>query len=315
LVNRGLLPAGSQITLGGSAATGGGYYSIAPDVVSTSPVWVAGGSYSVGQTVQPMTPNGHTYVCTATTCGNPTCTSGTTQPTWPTTQGGQVTDNAVVWTEFSWALTKSFPGPTGPVAYTLQLAPAQLPSEQPRSLPQNVVIDLRTSILPTTWQFPPSPTSTYDLLFSPASTVVGPAAASGRVHLVLADISDTTSEVLTSGLSNRLQLNAPWQATTSYVVGNVVVPTPLSSIAFRCTTAGTSGAAAAQPAWPTQPNQTVTDNTVVWQSFVKKANTIVSVATSTGRITTHNVDLSDANTPAGTGYDSFRYAEIGEVTQ
>jgi prepilin-type N-terminal cleavage/methylation domain-containing protein len=315
LVNRGLLLAGSQITLGGSAATGGNYYSIAPDVLSSAPIWLAGGSYSVGQTVQPTTPNGHTYVCTATTCGSATCTSGTTQPTWPTTQGGQVTDNAVVWTEFSWALTKIFAGSSGLAAYNLQLAPAQLPSEQPRSLPQNVAIDLRTSILPTTWQFPPSPTSTYDLLFSPAGTVAGPAAASGRVHFVLADISETATEVLTNGLSNRLQLNAPWQASTSYVVGNMVVPTPSSYIAFRCTTAGASGAAAAQPTWPTQPNQTVTDNQVIWQSFVKKANTIVSVATSTGRITTHNVDITDANTPAGTGYDSFRYAEIGEVTQ
>ena len=56
---------------------------------------------------------------------------------------------------------------------------------------------------------------------------------------------------------------------------------------------------------------TVTDNTVVWQSFIKKANLIVS-ATATGRVTTSPVDVSDTLSP---GYDSFRYAEIGEVTQ
>jgi prepilin-type N-terminal cleavage/methylation domain-containing protein len=204
--------------------------------------------------------------------------------------------------------------PISSASYQLQLAASILPSEQPRSLPRNIAIDLRTSVLPTNWAFPPSASSTFDVLFSPAGTVTGHLASSGRIHFVLADIADATSEVAIGTLSNRLQLNAPWQPGTAYVAGNVIVPTPSSFIAFRCTTAGTSGALAAQPNWPTQPNQTVTDSSVVWQSFVKKANTIVSLATSTGRITTHPVDVQDVLS-TGLGYDTFRYAEIGEVTQ
>ncbi len=205
--------------------------------------------------------------------------------------------------------------------YTLQLAPAILPNEQPRSLPRNIVIDLRTSIVPKEW---PAPTasSTFDVLFSPAGTVTGPVASDGRIHFVLADIADTTGAVQIGSLTTpsllRFQLNAPWQATTAYLAGNVIVPNPSNFIAFRCTTAGTSGAAAAQPTWPTQPNQTVTDGTVVWQSFIKKANLIVSLATATGRVTTHPVDVSPNDTlTSGTvsGYDSFKFAEIGEVTQ
>jgi hypothetical protein len=62
----------------------------------------------------------------------------------------------------------------------------------------------------------------------------------------------------------------------------------------------------------------VTDNQVTWQSFVKKANLIVSLATATGRVTTHPVDVSPNDIlTSGTvsGYDSFKFAEIGEVTQ
>jgi prepilin-type N-terminal cleavage/methylation domain-containing protein len=228
---------------------------------------------------------------------------------------------------FAVTSTSGFSLPVNALKYTLQLSPAVLPSEQPRSLPQNISIDLRSSLLPSSWQFPPSASSTYDLLFSPGGTVVGPVASSGRIHFVLADIADTTGEALTSALAtptyNRFQLNGPWLPTTTYGPGNVIVPTPSSYIAFRCTAGGTTGALASQPSWPAQPNQTVTDSGgIVWQSFVKKANTIVSLATATGRVTTHPVDVSTQfnfqyGTPAVTvtGYDSFRFAEIGEVTQ
>jgi prepilin-type N-terminal cleavage/methylation domain-containing protein len=363
LASRGQLVDGSSITLGTTTT---------PYSVARPATWTANTTYALNARIQSNPSNQCNYICT--TAG----TSGGTQPTWPTTTGATVNDGAtLVWTEIAtgnaavtgstWALTTPLGGSSGSMSYKLQLTPSVLPSEQPRSMPQNVAIDLRTSVLPTTWQLPPTANSTFDILFSPAGSIVGPVAASGRVHLVLADISDTATEVLTSGLSNRFQLNAPWQPSTPYVVGNVVVPNPSSFIGLRCTVAGTSGAAAAQPAWPTQPNQTVTDGSVTWQSFVKKANTIISVATATGRVTTHPVcftpvwspnssyglgaliqpnpanflgyvcttagtsgataptwpttsggtvtDGSVVWTQSGFSPDSFRYAEIGEVTQ
>ena len=72
------------------------------------------------------------------------------------------------------------------------------------------------------------------------------------------------------------------------------------------------------PAWPTQPNQTLTDGGVTWQSFVKKANLIMSLATATGaspRIRSTSRPATSDTLPTGHGYDSFRFAEIGEVTQ
>jgi type II secretory pathway pseudopilin PulG len=201
--------------------------------------------------------------------------------------------------------------------YTLQLAPTVLSGDEPRTLPSNIVVDLNSSILPLAWGSNGSYTNSLDIMFSPQGGVVGPTAADGKIHLVLADTSDTTGETAIASLPARspLQLNAPWQPGTVYGPGNVIVPTPSSFIAFRCVTGGTSGVAAAQPTWPTQPNQSVTDNGILWQSFAKKTNLIVSLATATGRVTTHPVDVSTQLIPAGTGYDSFRFAEVGEVQQ
>ncbi len=55
--------------------------------------WSASGACSLGVVKIPTTPNGHKYECT--TAG----TSDTSEPTWPTTSGGTVTDGTVTWTE------------------------------------------------------------------------------------------------------------------------------------------------------------------------------------------------------------------------
>jgi len=54
--------------------------------------WAASKAYSLGDFVVPSTVNGYIYECT--TAG----TSGTAEPTWPTTVGTTVTDNTAVWT-------------------------------------------------------------------------------------------------------------------------------------------------------------------------------------------------------------------------
>lgn len=54
--------------------------------------WASVTAYALGAYVKPTTPNGYRYECT--TAG----TSGTSEPTWPTTIGATVTDGTVVWT-------------------------------------------------------------------------------------------------------------------------------------------------------------------------------------------------------------------------
>ena len=59
--------------------------------------WQASTAYSVGQVVYPTVLNTYAYECTAAG------TSGTSQPTWPTTVGNTVGDGGVTWTCFATA--------------------------------------------------------------------------------------------------------------------------------------------------------------------------------------------------------------------
>ncbi len=62
-------------------------------IQASAGTWTASTAYTAGQTILPDTANGHIYQCT--TAG----TSGTTEPVFPTTAGGTVTDGTAVWTE------------------------------------------------------------------------------------------------------------------------------------------------------------------------------------------------------------------------
>jgi hypothetical protein len=53
--------------------------------------WKAATAYPAGEIIKPATRNGYEYACTAAG------TSGTAEPSWPTTPGGTVTDGAVTW--------------------------------------------------------------------------------------------------------------------------------------------------------------------------------------------------------------------------
>lgn len=64
-------------------------------IIATLGKWATSiGTPSVGDSVMPSTPNGHIYFATAVTGA-----VGATEPTWPTTEGGTVTDGGVTWTE------------------------------------------------------------------------------------------------------------------------------------------------------------------------------------------------------------------------
>lgn len=77
-----------------------------------------------------------------------------------------------------------------------------------------------------------------------------------------------------------LPVGAPWNPGTYYRVGQIVSPSQFQTFGqpagqgtwvplqtgflYQCTTKGTSGAAGAQPSWPTTFDGTVADNTVTW---------------------------------------------------
>jgi hypothetical protein len=57
--------------------------------------WLVNTAYAVGDVVKSTSYNAHSYKCT--TAGT---SHGTTEPTWPTTNGATKTDNTVIWTTF-----------------------------------------------------------------------------------------------------------------------------------------------------------------------------------------------------------------------
>ena len=58
-----------------------------------------------------------------------------------------------------------------------------------------------------------------------------------------------------------------WTASTSYSVGDYVVPTSENGFVYKCITAGTSGSS--EPSWPTTEGATITDGSVEWQAEKK----------------------------------------------
>lgn len=207
-----------------------------------------------------------------------------------------------------WYVTKSYAPAGVPVAYSLQLQPSILSGDEPRSLPQGIVVDLNNSVLPPSWGSPGAYTPQLDILFSPGGTVIGPVASAGRIHFVLSEFVDASVPApATSAVTGipLLDATAAWKPSTNYAVEQWVVPSPQNDLVFRCTTAGMSGAAQPAQFAIAVPGQSVTDNGVTWQCYLPKRRLVVSLATDTGRVTTSPVSPTD----------KFRYAEIGEVTQ
>jgi len=58
-----------------------------------------------------------------------------------------------------------------------------------------------------------------------------------------------------------------WTSSTSYSLGDTIVPTPKNGHCYVCTSAGISGIS--QPSWPTARSARVTDGTIIWTESTK----------------------------------------------
>lgn len=82
-------------------------------------------------------------------------------------------------------------GEAAPVEYELQLAPTIFEKADPIILPQNTVIDLKSSVIPGNWDIAGTDSDDYfDIMFSPRGTVLDEPGAAGLIHLVVARRED-----------------------------------------------------------------------------------------------------------------------------
>jgi len=84
--------------------------------------------------------------------------------------------------------------------YSLELAPAPMPNQEPRLLGRGVVLDTTLSkgvnyLIATPQRM--------DIMFSPRGTVAGPLAASGIISLVVSDIEDSLKNISLTDVSNK----------------------------------------------------------------------------------------------------------------
>lgn len=199
----------------------------------------------------------------------------------------------------NWRLTKPYSRPTsGPENYSVELAPAILPYQEPKTLSQRVAIDLDVSKIPGNWISSAGPPTTYiehlDILFGPRGEVYR---GTGKVHLVLSDTSDTAVNCpLPSSM-------ATWAGGTIYAPGQWVTPTGTTEFQFLCTAAGTSGVTEPPEFATAKVGTAVSDGTATWLCHSRKPSIVLSLTTSTGNA---------ASYPMGEA-DPFVYAETGHV--
>lgn len=88
-----------------------------------------------------------------------------------------------------------------------------------------------------------------------------------------------------------MSTTAGWVTETLYAVGNTVKPTVANGHFYRCSAAGTSGAA--EPTWPTASGGTVPDGTVTWTEFgpgTERAALTLAVDTTTALVSVDHPD-------------------------
>lgn len=180
---------------------------------------------------------------------------------------------------------------TGPMTYKLELPPRILPDSEPVLLPDNVVVDIDASDVPIDWR--PADGAVYanpcshrmDIMFSSHGTVVGSAAAAGLIHLYIGQRDDVFD--LTSGAPGGLGRNAV-NSTDRFAV-------PVDR------TEDANGNGVLDGSEDGNGNGQL-------DAVVLGDRSLVSVVTSTGKITTQEINFTDSNGD-GLADDPYLFAE------
>ena len=248
--------------------------------ICTGGRWTASRAYTVGMSVIPASQTvGFTYQ--ATTGG----TSGLTEPLFPTTIGGTVSDGGVVWKAIGF-FPGSFKGcnPMQLVSRASGGAETLIASEGDPvggggmqlsgwgefiAMNASGVVSFRAAVQGILTDN--DETGSGIFLAGPGAGALTKIATSG----------DTIGGRYTCGFSTMVGMNdagqvvfdgltiapgAAWLANHAYQINNIVTPAPPNGLQYIATNAGTSGGS--QPAFPTSLNATIGDGAITWKTQV-----------------------------------------------
>jgi hypothetical protein len=114
---------------------------------------------------------------------------------------------------------------------------------------------------------------------SPVTDIFTPGATAGSAateRLFVSVQGNSTAAGCSGGGCIQNLIDTPWQASTSFTVGQEILikgSSPLVRLINVVITAGTSGAA--QPSWPSTPGMTKTDGAVVW---INQGNPVLAIS-------------------------------------
>lgn len=193
--------------------------------IGNASAWAALTSYAPGAVVKPTSSPTRIYRMLSSDGSNKT--SGGSEPTWPTSIRGTVSDGGCIWQE----CTSDLPAWTANTAYAVGqvVRPTSTP---PAAITRNATLTSGNALLT-------SLSTTSDL-------EVGMTVSGGLGTITQINSSTTITVTVAPGVSGTYSLTFTSQART-----------------YRCTTAGTSHAST-QPTWPRTDGGTVSDGTVTW---------------------------------------------------
>lgn len=214
--------------------------------------------------ITPARVNGYVYRCT--TSG----TSGTTEPTWPTTIGNTVNDGTAVWTCYGLASIATIANNTiiGNTLLSQSNGEIQIQSGAERSavrISNLLCVGYTGRITAPGWGdvlpdgFPTSDTVRYRTALPTAFS----RHVAGERYLLPTPTSGAGNQGWLCTAQNTGILSAPWVKNTAYTYGTFIQGATGAGAnhVFYCTTAGTSGAT--EPAWNVSGGTTA-DNTAAW---------------------------------------------------
>lgn len=260
--------------------------------------WVVGTAYAEGAIVVPTTANGLRY-----RAENAGTSHAATEPTWPTTQDGTVSDNGITWK----CIGKT---PIGMFDDCLSLIEADY--EHHLRLPFNAlrVWAVSANITP--------------------DEAVYPTARNGRIYIRTAPntgtvATDATTEptwpttdyaTVTDNGITWMAMPAYWAATTAKAVGDVGFAgtrdgsTGTSVYGYwRVKTAGTTGAS--EPDWESKDYGEITDGTVVWEYIHTYRGSVVTTTDVQSQLLRVNALIGPALAAAGLEPDFEQASSTG----